>query len=68
MALDPRLEQDPCIRAFRRWQEQQRAEAEYKAARERNDMAGLRSAADRITTLEYQIMADVWRRVETYRD
>jgi hypothetical protein len=68
MALDPRLEQDPRIRFLRQWQEQQRAETEFKAAWKRDDIDGLRLAADRLTALSRQTDTYALSNIETYRD
>jgi hypothetical protein len=68
MTLDPRLEADPEIITLRLFQEEQRAEAEFKVAWDRDDIGAARRAADRITALDAQIMARVWQTVGPFTD
>jgi hypothetical protein len=66
--LDPRLEEDPRIRFLRQCEEEQRADIEFKAAWKRDDIDGLRLAADRLTALHRQTDAYALSNIESYRD
>ena len=68
MSIDPRLEQDPAIIVLTLWQAQQRAEAEFKAAWKKDDIDGLRLAADRLTASHRQTDAYALSNIESYRD